>query len=480
MSDSNVTTQIEDKTIFDGVNDAKELRQKLKNINLDVDQASIILDECSKRFKINDTFNIYRHMNVVFPLIIDDARKVFNSKVSDRLYSFLSSLMQDNLELREENNKLKEQISQLKSNTDNNQAINNSQHIEDLSKTKDSIKDLERQKLDLIQDITDLTEEKVTIKLTIQKMIDALATYEGNNETKEKTKIILKPSEAMTLYNLNSFASVYSYFDDLSKRNEKNAIAIACKIGLSEVRDEKTLDTIFIEACVRGNYLLVKNLLEGKCDIDALNKFGNNALLEASAKGFTTIVKTLINAGFDKDFVKPSSGFNAILYASNHGHLETVKYLQSIGCDINSKNSQNATCTYFAAMSGHVEVVKFLHKSGADLNMRTTKGWLPLHAAAGNGCVKLIKYFVKNGCNKDEKTFTKKCPIHVAAEEGRIEAVKYLISIHCLLNEKDHKDKTPLDYCTDKDDPSHNKIAKLLTKQISKDQKNDSEHSSSN
>jgi ankyrin repeat protein len=56
-----------------------------------------------------------------------------------------------------------------------------------------------------------------------------------------------------------------------------------------------------------------------------------------------------------------------------------VKYLKSVGADINVKRNDGETPLYSASWNGQLEVVKYLKSVGADINAKDNVGNTPLH-----------------------------------------------------------------------------------------------------
>ncbi|EAY15122.1 MGC83745 protein, putative [Trichomonas vaginalis G3] len=198
----------------------------------------------------------------------------------------------------------------------------------------------------------------------------------------------------------SDFDTVYKYLKGLSDQGDKLRMSIACAAKLSEVRDSDEF-TPLLYACYDNNLQLVKSLIEGGCNKNAVTKSGSNCLLLASFDGYLEIVKYLIEAGFDKDWRKQSNKFNAILCASQKGHLETVKYLKSIGCDVNSKQKGNSNCIYCAATEGHLETIQYLVSAGCNPDEKDVSGITPLNVASRYGFYEVVKYLLECGCNKD-------------------------------------------------------------------------------
>ena len=52
----------------------------------------------------------------------------------------------------------------------------------------------------------------------------------------------------------------------------------------------------------------------------------------------------------------------ALLYASQWGHLEMVKYLVGNGADVNAKDKNDKTALILASENGHFDLVKYLKR----------------------------------------------------------------------------------------------------------------------
>jgi ankyrin repeat protein len=61
--------------------------------------------------------------------------------------------------------------------------------------------------------------------------------------------------------------------------------------------------------------------------------------------------------------------------------LEVVKYLKSVGADINATSKSGITPLHLASCQGHLEVVKYLKSVGADIHAKTNYNNTPLHLA---------------------------------------------------------------------------------------------------
>ncbi len=51
-----------------------------------------------------------------------------------------------------------------------------------------------------------------------------------------------------------------------------------------------------------------------------------------------------------------------------------MKYLKSVGADINAKNNNSWTPLHSASYNGHLEVMKYLKSVGADIHAKNNNG----------------------------------------------------------------------------------------------------------
>ena len=122
------------------------------------------------------------------------------------------------------------------------------------------------------------------------------------------------------------------------------------------LKDYDENDDLLIEACISGEFSLVKYALKRGADIHAEN---DEALQVASANGYLEIVKYLIEHGADIHAREEL----ALGWAAENGHLDVVKYLIEQGADIHAIDE---SALLSAAENGHFEVVKYLVAHGAN------------------------------------------------------------------------------------------------------------------
>jgi hypothetical protein len=105
-----------------------------------------------------------------------------------------------------------------------------------------------------------------------------------------------------------------------------------------------------------------------------------------------------------------------LVFASEKGNFLSVKYLVSLGTDVNFDNSR---AIYWACRFGYLETVKFLVSSGSNI----TAG--AFVTACGHGQLDVVKYLT----SVTKKRSGYKQGLSLASWNRETEVVKYLISI---------------------------------------------------
>jgi hypothetical protein len=139
-----------------------------------------------------------------------------------------------------------------------------------------------------------------------------------------------------------------------------------------------------------------------------------NFLIYASEHGSVELVKYALEQGadihtFDDD---------ALRVTSYNGHLEVVKYLVEHGADIHTFDDDALRVTSY---NGHLEVVKYLVEQGA--NIHAENDWA-LRYASEYGHYEIVKYLVEKGANIHAKN---DYALRWASRNGHLEVVKYLV-----------------------------------------------------
>ncbi len=90
-----------------------------------------------------------------------------------------------------------------------------------------------------------------------------------------------------------------------------------------------------------------------ECIVHHIIRMSMPDLIEASRKGYVSVVRVLLAAGTDVH----ARNDEALCLASNRGHVEVVLALLAAGADIHAEDNE---ALHLASRYGHVEVVQLL------------------------------------------------------------------------------------------------------------------------
>eukprot|EP00297_Palpitomonas_bilix_P018269 CAMPEP_0113900002 /NCGR_PEP_ID=MMETSP0780_2-20120614/20403_1 /TAXON_ID=652834 /ORGANISM="Palpitomonas bilix" /LENGTH=195 /DNA_ID=CAMNT_0000892349 /DNA_START=282 /DNA_END=869 /DNA_ORIENTATION=+ /assembly_acc=CAM_ASM_000599 len=89
-----------------------------------------------------------------------------------------------------------------------------------------------------------------------------------------------------------------------------------------------------------------------------------------------------------------------LVLAARYSDLEDVKYLLSVGIDVNERDEQQRVALHMAAANGDVEVLKvLLAAKGVDVDAANEAKNTPLHYAALNGHAEAVELLLEAGAN---------------------------------------------------------------------------------
>ncbi len=106
---------------------------------------------------------------------------------------------------------------------------------------------------------------------------------------------------------------------------------------------------------------LVKSLEK---TVNGIQRFNRTALMSASNKGHTDIVRLLIEKGANINAKDDRYGRTALMSASYKGHADTIRILLNKGADVNVKDKNGKTALEHASSNGHTDIVSLLKEKG--------------------------------------------------------------------------------------------------------------------
>jgi len=188
-----------------------------------------------------------------------------------------------------------------------------------------------------------------------------------------------------------------------------------------------------------------------------LNKL-NNSLIEASKKGDTVKIKSLLKEGADINAID-TYGWNSLMgasaYSGTTSSLDTVRLLLEKGADINAKNDEGWTSLIFSTsyVGSSPETVELLINEGADVNAKSTLGRTSLMNVSkfsNNYPLKIVRLLLdKADVNaKDNWGETSLMMASKASNStSSLDMIRLLLSYGADPFVKNNKGKYPLDIC---------------------------------
>eukprot|EP00741_Cyanophora_paradoxa_P004982 tig00000842_g4830.t1 len=186
-------------------------------------------------------------------------------------------------------------------------------------------------------------------------------------------------------------------------------------------------DTALIIACKQGHLKIAEMILQKGGDPNASNNFRSTALHEAARKGDHDICELLLNSKANPLFPDYLGNTPAAL-AADGGHLKLVEFLlKADHTTVNVKNALGNTIMHFAAQHGSVDLMRLLLSIGASAGVKNNRGNTPLHRAALFGHVEAAKVLL--GANADPHTQNQfeETPIALAIEYKHPEVAELLL-----------------------------------------------------
>lgn len=155
------------------------------------------------------------------------------------------------------------------------------------------------------------------------------------------------------------------------------------KRGLDPNESDNNGRTALHIAASKGSENCVLLLLDYRANPNSRDSEGNVPLWEAMLGGHETVIKLLLDSGANFQF--GDSGQFACT-AAEQNNLNLLKEIIRYGGDVTrSKMDGTTTALHVAVCEGNIEIVKFLLDQGADIDKPDSDGWTPRTLADQQG-----------------------------------------------------------------------------------------------
>ena len=169
------------------------------------------------------------------------------------------------------------------------------------------------------------------------------------------------------------------------------------------------IDSLFIQAALEGNTVLIRTLLKGGIDV-------NQTMLL-----YPRQIPSCLHCAH-------SHSTTALYAAVCNGHFEIVQILLKSGASVNIANCHQVTPLHEAAAQKNMKMMKVLYKYGAHLDVFNRYGLSPLCVAVIFNNLDAAHYLLKAGASALPPNSASLSAMHFAAASGHVEAVKLLLS----------------------------------------------------
>ncbi|MBZ3890073.1 Death-associated protein kinase 1, partial [Sciurus carolinensis] len=178
-------------------------------------------------------------------------------------------------------------------------------------------------------------------------------------------------------------------------------------------------------------------------DVNQPNKGGSNAIYWASRHGHVDTLKFLNENKCPLD-VKDKSGETALHVASRYGHADVVQLLCSFGSNPNFQDKEEETPLHCAAWHGYYPVARALCEAGCNVNIKNREGETPLLTASARGYHDIVECLAEHGADLNASDKDGHIALHLAVRRCQMEVIKTLISQGCSVDFQDRHGNTPL------------------------------------
>ncbi|KAK8515503.1 hypothetical protein V6N13_139519 [Hibiscus sabdariffa] len=204
----------------------------------------------------------------------------------------------------------------------------------------------------------------------------------------------------------------------LKDKNDPIMEGILIEIENMLTRGRMDLPLNLCFAALRGDDLLLHQLLKRGLDPNEADNNGRTALHIAASKGSENCILLLLDYGADPN-CKDSEGNVPLWEAMLAGHNQIAKLLKENGASINGGDVGHYACT--AAEQNNLNLLKEIVRYGGDVTRPRQNGYTALHVAVCEGNIEIVKYLMDQDADIDKPDVHGWTPRDLAEQQGHEE-----------------------------------------------------------
>jgi len=139
-------------------------------------------------------------------------------------------------------------------------------------------------------------------------------------------------------------------------------LTVSFALNAFALTDEEYME--FTDGLTEGHIKVVQKYIEADPELVNHKFFGWEPLQMAASKGKLDVVKYLISKGADKDYMHPISHNSAFHLAAFTGDTAMLKYLASVGVNVNQKLKDNVSLIRYFREENNPKMVELLTQLG--------------------------------------------------------------------------------------------------------------------
>jgi ankyrin repeat protein len=187
-------------------------------------------------------------------------------------------------------------------------------------------------------------------------------------------------------------------FISICNKKDLATAELFVKAGIDVNAVDPNGNSALVIAANKNNADVVRFLMENGANPDVKGSKGLIPLDDAASLGNLESVKELIRYAPGQKSEDIFKATNAYLLAARYGHTEMVKVLLDAGADVNWVSPEGWNALTWAAREGRYDVAELVINAGIDVNRADKEGYTPLRwAVDGSGYQRLAQIIRKNG-----------------------------------------------------------------------------------